>query len=199
MEKKVKKPRDHYFFSPVKRKVFLLLSAGVALGLTQNINKQYRILRAVRREWETINRQYLYAIIHEFKNNRLIDYKEHDDGLVTITITEKGKRVALKFHIDEMVIPTPQRWDGKWRIVIFDIPEKLRRGRDALREKLKDLMFYELQRSVWIHPYPCNTQINFIVEFFDLRRYVRLGELVSLTLEEELLVKWNLKKSLTTK
>jgi DNA-binding transcriptional regulator PaaX len=61
--------------------------------------------------------------------------------------------------------------------VVFDIPEKLKRGRDALREKLKELGFYELQKSVFVFPYECRDEIEFIIEIFELRKYVRFGVL----------------------
>ncbi|MBL7159881.1 CRISPR-associated endonuclease Cas2 [Candidatus Microgenomates bacterium] len=44
-------------------------------------------------------------------------------------------------------------WGGKWLMVIFDIPEKNSSARKALREKLKELGFGMLQRSVWISPH----------------------------------------------
>ena len=56
--------------------------------------------------------------------------------------------------------------DGEWRIVIFDIPEKFKKAREALRMKLKELGFLELQKSVFIFPYECEDEINFIVEVF---------------------------------
>jgi len=73
-----------------------------------------------------------------------------------------------------------ENWDGKWRIVVFDIPEKIKRGRDALREKLKELGFYELQKSVFVFPYKCQNEIEFVIEFFNLRKYVRFGTLDSI-------------------
>src|SRR3989339_49786 len=66
-------------------------------------------------------------------------------------------------------------WDGKWRFIVFDVPEKFRTGRDALRWKIKKLGFYELQKSVFIFPYKCEDEINFIIEFFGIRKYVRYG------------------------
>lgn len=71
-------------------------------------------------------------------------------------------------------------------MVLFDIPEKIRKGRDALRDKLKDLGFYELQKSVWVHPYPCEDEINFITEVFDLRPYIRFAEIAKITNEAKL-------------
>ena len=73
-----------------------------------------------------------------------------------------------------MKIEKPKIWDGKWRIVIFDIPKHKKRARDALREKLKELGFYPFQKSVWVFPYPCEKEIQFLVELFDIWPYVNL-------------------------
>ena len=47
----------------------------------------------------------------------------------------------------------PKRWDGKWRVLIFDIPERKRNIRDYIRSTLVTLGFYHLQDSVWVCPY----------------------------------------------
>ena len=73
-----------------------------------------------------------------------------------------------------------KEWDGKWRLVIFDIPEEIRKGRDALREKLRKLGFYELQKSVFVFPHECKDEVDFVIEFFGLREYVRYGVLESI-------------------
>ena len=59
-------------------------------------------------------------------------------------------------------------WDKKWRLVIFDIPEKKKPAREALREKLKDLGFAKLQDSVWVTPFPCENEIKLIKLVFNL-------------------------------
>jgi len=61
--------------------------------------------------------------------------------------------------------------------VAFDIPEDYKRARDALRRKLQQLGFRELQKSVFVFPYECKDEIEFIVEFFAIRKYVRYGVL----------------------
>ena len=71
-----------------------------------------------------------------------------------------------------MAIRKPRRWDGYWRIVIFDIPEKRRRGREALRNKLKQLGFYQLQKSCFVHPFDCKSEIDFVSELFEVSPYV---------------------------
>lgn len=57
-----------------------------------------------------------------------------------------------------------RRWDKRWRIVLFDIPETERRRRDSFREKLKELGFGMIQKSVWISPYPFEDDIRDFLE-----------------------------------
>lgn len=88
----------------------------------------------------------------------------------------------------------PELWDGLWHIVVFDIPEKYKWARLALRDKLLDLGFFPYQKSVYIHPYPCRDEVDFVVEYFKMRRFVRYGILTHITNEAELLLYFNLKK-----
>jgi hypothetical protein len=172
--------------SPRKQKILLLLEAGITLSMTRSVSKQSFIIRSMAREWKKIDRQYLYRVLNEFKYGRLIEYREHQDGSIKIVLTEAGQRRVIQANIDNLTISKPTRWDGRWHLVFFDVPEKKRRGRDALRLKLRELGFYEWQKSVFVYPYPCRDQIDFIVEFFELRPFVRYGELLNPTNEAEL-------------
>lgn len=170
----------------------MLLAGGVAMGLARNPKSQRYILKATHRNLKEVDRRYLVRIIKEFKNDRLIDYREKKNGQTEIIISEKGKRKILEFNIDRIRIKKPIRWDGKWRIVMFDVPEKKRSERNVLRNKLKEIGFQEIQKSVFVHPYPCFNEIDFIVEYFKIRGFVRRGELSSLSNEEELKLKFRL-------
>lgn len=179
-------------YNSTKKKILLLLLAGVALNFTYSPKRQRKILKELSREWKKINRDKLYYYVREFYNDRLVEYKEFEDGSIKVVLTENGKKKALLYNIEEMEIKKPDHWDGKWRLVIFDIPEKIRKGRDALRDKLKDLGFKELQKSVFIHPYPCKDEIDFITEVFELRKYVRFAEVTKITNEAQLKLRFGL-------
>jgi len=84
---------------------------------------------------------------------------------VCISLTEEGKKRAGKYQIDDLYIERPEKWDGKWRIVIFDIPNSSDIVRDIFRRKLKEFGFYPFQRSVWIYPFECREEIFFLREF----------------------------------
>ena len=175
-----------------KEKILMLIFSGVALGLARTPRGYFKILKHIPAQLEEINRRRLYRVVREFYNDRLIDYKEDKDGSVKIVLTKEGQKKALKFKLDEMEIKKPPKWDGEWRIVIFDIPEKFKKAREALRMKLKELGFLELQKSVFIFPYECEDEINFIVEVFLIRPFVRFVQAKSFTNEEQLRIKFDI-------
>jgi len=177
--------------SPTKQKILLLLLGGIAFGYSFTPQKQWKVLKEVAYGWKRINKEKLRNEINALYRSKMIKRKENSDGSYTIILTEKGKLKALTYHFEKIKIKG-ERWDGKWRLVVFDIPEKLRRGRDALRDKIKELGFYELQKSVFVFPYKCKNEIDFIIEFFNLRRYVRFGILDSIDNELHLKKIFNL-------
>jgi len=109
-----------------------------------------------------------------------IDIKKHNHQIY-ISLTEEGKKKAGRFQIDSLQIQTPKRWDGKWRIVLFDIENSKNIKRNALRGKLKELGFYLYQKSVWIHPYKCDDEIKLLKDFFGLT-----GNEISLIVAEKI-------------
>ena len=159
---------------PVTQKVLLLLLGGLALGLTHSPRRYFQILKGIRKNWEAINRRALRKSIRRLYQARLIETRDNPDGSCTIHLTQKGKERALTYKIDEVEIPFMQKWDKKWRVILFDIPEKHKKARDALSRSLKRMGFYRFQKSVFVHPFECQNEIDFVVEFFSLRPYVRI-------------------------
>lgn len=157
----------------LKKKVLLLLFAGLALGLTRSPKKHWRILKQIPKELERVDRQALQRAINSLYTSHLISEKNNKDGTTTLILSENGKQKALRFNIDKMEIKKPAQWDKKWRVVMFDIPEKLRKMRDSLRLHFKEIGLIELQKSVFVFPYPCSEEIEFILEFYNARKHVR--------------------------
>ncbi len=93
---------------------------------------------------------------------------ENKNKQIYISLTKKGKKRAGKYQIDDLKIKIPKKWDKKWRLIIFDIPNKQGIKREAFRGKLKEFGFYQLQKSVWIYPYECQKEIKLLREFFGL-------------------------------
>ena len=93
---------------------------------------------------------------------------EKKNKQIYIKLTEKGKKMAGWLQIDALKINRPKKWDGKYRIIIFDIAQLKKSHREAFRGKLKELGFYPLQKSVWIHLFDCRDEIEVLREFFGL-------------------------------
>lgn len=83
-----------------------------------------------------------------------------------IEITPKGLERINWIQVDELTIEKPQVWDSKWRIVIFDIPNKRKVQRDLFREKLIKLGFEKIQESVYVFPFECTKVISEIAESY---------------------------------
>jgi len=156
----------------VHKKIILLLQAGIALSLTRSPRRYLKIIEEVAKNWREIEKRALYRAIVSLYKSQLIDQRTNKDGTITFILTKEGKKLALTFNLEEMKLRKGV-WDKKWRIVIFDIPEKLRKIRDSLRYQLKRLEFYEFQKSVFVHPYPCAKEIEYIMEFYQSQRFVR--------------------------
>ena len=97
---------------------------------------------------------YLKTAAARLAKQGLIEFKKTDRGTF-LRITPAGERKLRTIDLDNFQIKKPKKWDGKWRIVIFDIKEARREVRDKLRTSLVQLGFMRLQHSVWVSPYDC--------------------------------------------
>lgn len=111
--------------------------------------------------------------IRRLEKQKFVTTKENADGSTTVKITQKGMTRALTYQLDTLELKKPKRWDGKWRVVIFDVPEKYRRLRDIFRMRLGQLGLYQLQESVYVSPYPCFNEIEFLRELYSVSFNVR--------------------------
>ena len=126
------------------------------------------------------------------RKRKLIVIEKHNHQIY-IRLTKEGEKKAGKFQINKLAILTPKQWDGVWRLIIFDIPEKLKIKREAFRGKLKELGFYLLQKSIWAYPYSCGREVMLLREFFNLQpRHIRVLEVQKLEEDEFLRRYFNL-------
>ncbi len=78
------------------------------------------------------------------------------------------------------------KWDGKWRIVLFDVPESKRPVRDYLRGVLKRLGFREFQRSMWVWPYKLPVFLKRLLADPQMRKYTRAITTFDIDYDEDL-------------
>ena len=79
-----------------------------------------------------------------------------EEGKKRVRITDRGRQ-ALEWQQEKAALNArkKKRWDKRWRMVIFDIPERRRHIRDRLRSIMQGAGFLCLQQSVWVFPYEC--------------------------------------------
>jgi len=77
-------------------------------------------------------------------------------------LTEVGEKKLRHWELEDYKFKRPPKWDKKWRVVIFDIPEKKRKARDQIRSVFISAGFYRLQDSVWVYPYDCEDIVGLL-------------------------------------
>ncbi len=157
-----RKPRSEIAKDILK---WLLIAGVVCLAG----NSPYFVINLMKtyKRWKKYKRRKIYDTFMRLKKKGCIKI-ERKNHQVYISLTEEGKKLAGWLQIDALKINRPKRWDGKWRIVIFDIAQLKKLHREAFRGKLKELGFYPLQKSVWIYPFECKDEIELLKDFFGL-------------------------------
>ena len=165
IEERVKKRARRYKIQEI---ILRSLYATAALGLAITAPNAAQLLRYVEKYiggTARLDRRMSQAF------SRLIT-----KGLVTkdtsghFKLTVKGGQAANSLVEAEGLIKKPARWDGKWRIVIFDVWERRRSTRDRLRIILERNGFVKIQNSVWVHPYSCEELFVFLRTSLSLGR-----------------------------
>ena len=98
-------------------------------------------------------------------------YMENNQG--TIELSSKGKDRVSLILAKEYEYQYPEKWDGKWRIVIFDIPDKKKKNREIFREKLKEIGCFQLQESVFVFPFDFKEIVDYFKSVFMIRPCVQ--------------------------
>lgn len=134
-------------------------------------------------------------VLKNLEAKKIISIVEKENE-VFVNINEYGRKTVSKYSLKRLLEYKTQtkQWTKTWFIVIFDIPESQRISRNYLRKLLKFIGFYQYQQSVYIFPYECKKEVEFLKEIIDGKRYVKY--LVATEIENEKEVKnyFNLQK-----
>ncbi len=87
-------------------------------------------------------------------------------------LTKDGEKILRQWELSDYIIHRPKKWDKKWRVVIFDIPEKKRKTRDKITILFRQAGFQRLQDSVWVFPYDCEDIIGLLKTDFHVGKYL---------------------------
>jgi len=117
------------------------------------------------------NKAKFKKLIHYAKTRGYIKV-ENLEGKKAVILTKEGLNKALKvsFAIERKI----RRKDGKWIMVIFDVPEKYKKSRNLLRSILCNLGYKIFQKSVWITPYDVSGKTETLLQIHSLDEYVKI-------------------------
>lgn len=150
----------------------------------------HRLVKAYFKNKKYINKEIVRSLKYLI-NKKLISCKK-EKGLVKIELSERGKRKLDSIRVEELKLKKSRKWDGKWRIIIFDIPKD--RLREKFRLKLREFSFYKFQQSVWIYPFKCEGEIVLLRKLLRIDPYVKIIVTQELEADEKILKFFKLAK-----
>lgn len=157
----------------VTKIILAVLAVGGVLVVTAMAPNIFQIFGKYKRAQKYSDGQ-LRSGLYVLKRRGFVEIINEKDGKTRIKLTQKGEGKIKEFSIDSLIIPKQKKWDKKWRIVIFDIPNRFNRARATLREKIREFGFYKLQKSVWIYPYPCEDEVLFVANVFNVEPFIEI-------------------------
>ncbi|KKW37252.1 MAG: Transcriptional regulator, PaaX family [Candidatus Adlerbacteria bacterium GW2011_GWB1_54_7] len=139
-----------------------LVAAG-GVGVALLAPGVLQLLKHVDPDWifKRDPRQRLREVAHRLKKKGLAEFRI-EGGKKRLRLTARGERAMSSIWNESFQLKKPRRWDSKWRLVIFDIPEKRRGVRDRIRALVVRLGFLRLQDSVWVYPYDCEELVTLL-------------------------------------
>ena len=131
-----------------------------------------------------------YDSVYQMKRRKVVDVFQKN-GKKFIKLTHKGQ---LEILLHGLRTDRKSPWDGRWRVVIFDIPETARKHRATIRRLLRQDGFIRFQNSVFISPYQLNRQSVEYLKKTHLINYIRVMRVDELDDDKDLRVRFKLSK-----
>ena len=168
----------------------LALAGGLVAGLA--VMPGLSVLFAHLKARDTYERKRVKNALRRLEDSGYIKRRIRR-GREEFVVTKKGERLTTKYLMGELEISRPKRWDGKWRILMFDIPEKKKALRDQVSEQLRVIGMRAVQHSVFVSPFPCQQEVDTIIDFHGLGRHFLYFEAETYEGTEDLLQDFKLR------
>ncbi len=119
---------------------------------------------------------------YQLRKRDLVSFERGDKA----KLTPKGRREAFRILFENYKIQPQKKWDGTWKIVIFDVPNEKGRLRDILRQRLDTMGFFQMQKSVFVSPFQCKNELDAMCEVYGLWDYINYFEALHIDNEGDL-------------
>lgn len=164
--------------------ILLLTLAGIG-DLFQEIRDPLEVLSNSYKQMygfvpgRYVRRNFYQAVWRSLKTGDIEKVIKNKKQYLVLTTSGRDK-IRREFPLTKF----SKKWNKRWVILIFDIEEKSRGLRNTLRNKLKNIGFGMLQKSVWITPLPIAGELTDFVKSNNLTDYVFVLEVSGVILGE---------------
>ncbi|MEK7132824.1 MAG: CRISPR-associated endonuclease Cas2 [Patescibacteria group bacterium] len=151
--------------------LFVAGGISIALSTAPALFVALASLGYVFKAEDRARRRKLQQSFDYLKRHKYVAIKNSSQRTTGSVITNEGYK-RLKRLLMRRALASPierhKKWDGKWRLILFDIPASERAKRNAFRSLIRRIGAVMLQKSVWVYPYDCSEHISLLRQFFDL-------------------------------
>jgi len=193
-QKELKLKRGQLYWLALEVIGLSLVAGGHPLrpGLPIMIKSLLRIFQELKKI--KIEEEKLMKTLRKIERREIIDLVEKDDA-VYVRLRDQGNEYILRYSLKMLLDfkKKKKKWNKKWVLVFFDVPEMQRNKRNHLRKFLSFLGFYQYQQSVYIFPYECREEVELIKKIIEGGKYLSYVIAEKIDREEEVKRFFNLK------
>lgn len=118
------------------------------------------------KEWDKYNLWRLRQVIKRMQDSKYVEIFD-DNGISVVRISEEGKKKLFKYNLEDISLDE-SGWDGKWRLIIYDVALAKKSQSEMFRRTLNKLKLLKLQKSVYLTPFKCEDQIEYLRQMYDI-------------------------------
>jgi len=159
------------FLEPIHSNVDIILIPRTPYKWAQRVFQEKNpVFEKYRKE---MHNQAFNKLMYHLKKNNWIEV-ENLKGKKAILLTKRGMHRVIKNRFKFESTKLNKRSDGKWIMIIFDIPKSHNKSRNLLRSILQNLGYKLFQHSVWVTPYNVAEKTEKLLQMYSLDNYVRI-------------------------
>lgn len=181
--------RNKKVLNPTVKSVLLIIGLGTFLTasiLAPGLPLALKPFLKIKREndykkWKMFNQTRLKQVLKRLQKQKVVQIAIKN-GEPIVTLSEKGKKKVLKYNLENLQLEN--KWDGKWRLIIYDIPKEKKRQSDSFRLLLRTIKCLQLQKSVYLTPFNCDGEIEYIRSLYQIGDNVKILKVSSIENEK---------------
>jgi phenylacetic acid degradation operon negative regulatory protein len=171
---------------PVGHAVLMTIAAAGVLTVAVCAPNALQILKPFLKKKKYSGKQAVQRNIQSLMRTGLVRMCVDEHGNPALELTRKGKWEMVIRRSAVMPEKKKEKWDGYWRVVVFDVPNTKEKLRNELRDGMHMYGFHLLQKSVWVYPYACDEFVRILREHLEIQEDVLYMTVLHIENEKEL-------------